>query len=101
MASGRRPPFWRSTDYPEIGEIAPRECAEVRSREDERGERRLGMALRGLILKGGGPRAAQRSPQGGAEQLGRIKPGAMPVVQHGLRVWRANADGRAVAAVKA
>jgi RNA-directed DNA polymerase len=47
----------------------------VRSREDERGERRLGMALCGLILKGGGPRAAQRSPQGGAEQLGAYQSG--------------------------
>jgi hypothetical protein len=59
------------------------------------------MALCGLILKGGGPRAAQRSPQGGAEQLGAYQAGAAPVVQHGLRVWRANADGRAVATVKA
>jgi hypothetical protein len=33
------------------------------------------MALCGLILKGGGPRAAQRSPQGGAEQLGAYQAG--------------------------
>jgi hypothetical protein len=59
------------------------------------------MALCGLSSRAVGPELRSGARRAERSSSGRIKPGAAPVVQHGLRVWRANADGRAVAAVKA